>query len=262
MDDMEDFLKGEIVEPTAEVAETPPGPVEAEAVEAEPVKAEQPRGPDGKFLPKGETPEAPAQVASPATEEPKLEHPALIGERRRRQEAEQRAKELEAQLQQFQNPPQPAPDMFENPEGWQGHFGQQVVGTAVQQATINSKLEMSEMLARDKFDDFDEMKTKFMELAEQNPVLAQQALGDPHPWRKAYQIAKTATTMQEVGATDVGSLRAEIEARVRAELEAKQPAPPPPIPDTLATAQSARGSSAEALPTPLSLEQILGRAAT
>lgn len=256
MDEMEDFLKGEIEETTAAV-ETPETP----EVEAEPVKAEQPRGPDGKFLPKGEAPETPAEVASPVTEEPKLEHPALIGERRRRQEFEQRVKELEAQLQQVHNPPQPPPDMFENPEGWQGHFGNQVVGTAVQQATLNSKLEMSEMLARDKFDDFDDMKTKFMELAGENPVLAQQALGDPHPWRKAYQIAKTATTMQEVGATDVGSLRAQIEAQVRAELAAEAKPAPPPIPETLANAQSARGSSAEALPTPPSLDQILGRAA-
>lgn len=255
MDDMDDFLKGEI-EPT-EAVETP---VEVETPEAEPAKADQPRGPDGKFLPKGEEPETPA-VESPTTEEPKLEHPALIGERRRRQEFEQRVKELEAQLQRVQTPPQPKPDMFENPEGWEGHFGQQVTQTAVHQATINSKLEMSEMLARDKFDDFDDMKAKFMELAGENPVLAQQALGDPHPWRKAYQIAKTAATMQEVGATDVAGLRAEIEAKVRAELEAAQKAPPPPIPDTLATAQSARGSSADTLPTPMSLDQILGRAA-
>ena len=253
MDDMDDFLKGEIEEPT--VVETP----EPEAVETveEPVKAERPRGPDGKFIPKGEE----EAVASPVTEEPRLEHPALIGERRRRQEFEQRVKELEAQLQQVQNPPQPKPDMFDNPEGWEGHFGQQITQTAVQQATINSKLEMSEMLARDKFDDFDDMKSKFMELAGENPVLAQQALGDPHPWRKAYQIAKTAVTMQEVGATDVGSLRAEIEAKVRAELAAEVKAPPP-IPDTLANAQSARGSSAESLPSPLSLDQILGRAAS
>jgi hypothetical protein len=231
MDDIDNILNGETPEPIAEAVEA----AEPEATaEAQPETAERPRGPDGKFIPKGETEDAP-----PASSEV-FEGKATLAERRKRQEAEQRIAALEAQLQQISNPPQPAPDMFENPEGWQNHFGGQIAQTAVQQATINSKLEMSEMLARDKFDDFDDMKTAFMELAQENPTLAQQALADSHPWRKAYQIAKTHSTMQQVGATDVDSLRASIRAEIEAELKAK---PQPAIPTSLAGAQSGRGTS-------------------
>lgn len=251
MDEMDDFLKGEIVEPTVETVETPEVEVEAET-------PAQPRGPDGKFLPKGdENPETP-EVVSPTTEEPKLEHPALIGERRRRQEAETRAKELEAQLQQFQNPPQPAPSMWDDEQAWQQHFSQQVTQNATQFASLNAKLETSEMLAAQAFDDFDAMHPKILEFMDTNPALRPDILADRHPWAKAYRMVKNNEQAKALGATDVDSLRASIRAELEAELKAP---PPPPIPDTLANAQSARSSSADALPTPPSLDQILGRAA-
>jgi hypothetical protein len=113
------------------------------------------------------------------------------------------------------------------------------------------------MLARDKFDDFEEMKASFMELAAENPTLAQQALSDPHPWRKAYQIAKTHSTMQQVGATDVDSLRASLEAEIRAKIEAERAQQPAvDIPQALATAQSGRTSTPPNAPP--TLQDILG----
>jgi hypothetical protein len=252
MDEINDFLNGE--SEAEVVAETPEPEETPEIVEADgPVRDEK-----GRFAPKGETPAEP-EVVSPTTEEPKLEHPALIGERRRRQEAEARLEALEKQFQQIQNPPPPPPDMFDNPEGWQNQFGSQLVNTAVQQATLNAKLDMSEMMVRQSNPDFDDMKAAFLDLAKDNPTLAQQALADAHPWNKAYQIAKTHKTMQEVGATDVASLTAAIEARLRAELQAQNPATPAPIPDTLADAQSARGSSASPVPVAPTLDDILRR---
>jgi hypothetical protein len=228
---IDDILNGREPEP---VTDKQPQ-AEAETVEtndAEPVKAEQPRGPDGKFAPKGETKDAP-----PASDEDRIPVSAIQDERRKRQELERRVADYEAKLQQLSNPPQPAPDMFENPEGWQSHFGNDIRQQAAQEASLNATLNTSEMLARDKFDDFEDMKASFLELAKDNPTLAQQALSDPHPWRKAYQIAKTHTTMQQVGATDVDSLRAQIRAELEAELKAQ---PAVDIPQTLATAQSGR----------------------
>lgn len=253
MDEMEDFLKVEAID-APEAAE----PIEAPEPEVgEPEKAEQPRGPDGKFLPKGEKePETPA-VVSPTTEEPRLEHPALIGERRRRQEAEARLAELEARLAQ---PPQPAPDMFENPEGWQNHFGQSITQNATQFATLNAKLEMSEMLVAQSHDDFDDVRPKILALMEENPAVRQEVLTDRHPWAKAYRMVKNAEAAKALGATDVDSLRAKIEADLRAKLEAEYAAKAaPPIPETLADAQSARGSSASPVPAVLSLDDILRR---
>jgi hypothetical protein len=55
----------------------------------------------------------------------------------------------------------------------------------------------------------------------------------------------------------VASLEAKIREKVKAELSAPEPKPAPPIPDTLAAAQSARGS--EAAYTPPTLDEILRR---
>jgi hypothetical protein len=243
MDDIDNILNGEAPEAVEAPVETP----EAE----EPAKAEQPRGPDGKFAPKGESEDAP-----PASHD-EFDGKATLAERRKRQEAEQRIAALEAQLQQIANPPQPAPDMFENPEGWQGHFGGQIRQTAVQEASFNALLNTSEMLCRDKFDDFEEAKDKFMALAEGNPVLAQQALGDPHPWRKAYQIVKNHEKMEALGATDAQTLEAKLREQIRAELEAElKTKPPVEIPASLAGAQG--GRSAAGVWNPPTLDQILG----
>lgn len=242
-----DFLDEAFSEPSNEPAET------VETVEAAPEPAVV-RDDKGRFAPKGETESA---SPAPAEEEAPFDHAAVKGERKRRQEAEARLAALEAQLQSLQQPQEPAappPSIWDDEQGWQQHFGGQVS----QQATLNATLNTSEMLCRDKFDDFDEMKAKFLEMANQNPAIAQQALTDPHPWRKAYTVAKNAAKMEALGATDVSELEAKIEARIRAELEAKQPEPVA-IPTTLADHQSARGGHAPAQTGPLTIEDILGR---
>jgi hypothetical protein len=243
---IDDILNGN--EPTDPAPEAVVEPVEPEAP-AEPEG--QPRGPDGKFLPKGDEPDAP-----PASNE--YDGKATLAERRKRQEAEQRIAALEAQLQTLSNPPHPAPDMFENPEGWQSHFGGQIRQQASQEASFNSLLNTSEMLCRDKFDDFDDAKAKFMELAEANPVLAQQALSDPHPWRKAYTLVKNHEKMEALGATDSVSLEAKLREQIRAELEAELKATPQvQLPNSLATAQSGRGIAGGPYNTP-TIDEILG----
>jgi hypothetical protein len=249
-EDIDNILNGETAEPTAEAAEVEAPEVEAQAETTE-AKAEQPRGPDGKFAPKADQPDAVAASKSEYDPSP------VIAERKRRQEAEARATELEARLQQYLNPPQPAPDMFENPEGWQNHFGGQIKQQAAQEASFNSLLNTSEMLCRDKYEDFEEAKTKFMELAEANPVLAQQALGDPHPWRKAYTLVKNHEKMEALGATDAQSLEARLREEIKAELQAELAAKPAAaIPQSLATAQSGRGTSG--VWNPPTIDEILG----
>lgn len=213
-----------------------------EAVEVETVE-ERPRDDAGRFAPKGVE-----ESASPAPVDklPQEEYAALKGERERRQAAEARIAALEAQL----NPPEPPPSIFEDEQGWQNHFGQQVAS----QATLNAKLDVSEMLVRDKHPDFDEMKAEFLELAQANPAIVQQAMADPHPWAKAYHIAKNARTMKELGATDLDTLREKLRAEILAEQAVK---PSITLPNSLATAQNTRGV-APVQSGPLTIEQIIG----
>jgi hypothetical protein len=165
---------------------------EVAAVEPEPTpEPEQTEAPaavrdeKGRFAPKGET-----ESASPApVEEPKLDHAAIVAERRRRQEAETRAQTLEQELQQLRNPPAPPPSVFEDEQGWQDHFGAQVT----QQAAFNARLDTSEMLASQNHDDFDEMKDKFLAMAQANPALGKEA--SSNPLERAQRRAKDRTRM-------------------------------------------------------------------
>jgi hypothetical protein len=118
MDDKDIFESALTDEPVeAQVVEQP------EQIEPEPAVV---RDEQGRFAPK---PEAPAE--KPAKEEPERGPPAwrLKEEADARRAAEERARTLEAQLQNFlqQKEQKPKPDMFENPDA----FVEQGVNTAV-----------------------------------------------------------------------------------------------------------------------------------
>lgn len=238
-------------------------PVE-QPVEAAPAEAvERPRDEHGRFAPKGDEP-APATVqpaepgASPAPKEALQpeDHPALIGERRRRQEAEQEREQLRQQLAALQQPPQPAPSIWDDEQGAMDHFGNQVTGQAVTQAVRLSQINTSEMLARQAYPDFQEKFDLFNELAKESPAIVQQALSDPHPWNKAYQIAKNHKTMQELGATDIDALTAKIREQLQAEAVASlQPAAV--VPPTLSAERNAGPRSGPAWSGPAPLSDIL-----
>jgi hypothetical protein len=229
---------------------------ETDAVEApEPVETAPDEGPvrddQGRFAPKGVEESAPP---APTGQLPQEEFKALKEERTKRQNLERELAEIRAQLSA--QPQTPPPSIWEDEQGWQQNFGSQVVSAAVQQATVNAKLDMSEMMARQANPDFDEMKAEFLALADQNPTLAQQALSDPHPWHKAYQIAKTHRTMTEVGATDVDALR----AKIREELMAEMAAPTqsrPTLPPTLSGERSVASRGGPAWTGPRSLGDLL-----
>jgi hypothetical protein len=242
MGNLDDFLKDDELPVAEEAPETPEAvetPIADEPEEKAPVRDER-----GRFASKAE-PEA------PPAEEPPLDHAALLGERRRRQEAEQRLAEIEQRIAQ---PPQPAPDIFEDTQGWQQHLSQDIVQQSVQQATFNARLDMSEMMVRQSHPDFEDKKAVFLDLMNETPGLRERALQDPHPWNFAYQYVGNHQRMAELSAVNVAELEAKLRERITAELKA---APPPQVPDTLAAAQSSRGSSAAY--SPPTLDQILQR---
>lgn len=187
---------------------------------------------------------------------PPEEFAGLKDERRKRQEAEQRLQALEQQLQSLQNPPPPPPSIFEDEQGAFSHFGNRVVQEAVQTASLNASLNTSEMLARREHTDFEEIKAEFLALAEQNPALRQEALSDPHPWEKAYQIASNARTMKELGSTNINDLREKIKAELLAEMQGNMPSRPG-IPPTLTTERNLGSRSGPQWSGPTSLSDML-----
>lgn len=256
MEEMDEFLEGEAA--AAPVAQEPQA--EERPSEGENVTVEANRDEQGRFAPKGDRQED----APPASDEKaKGLEAGISAERKKRQEAEQRYADLERQIAELREaskpkePEQPAPSLWEDENAWQQHFGGQVVNTAVQQATLNAKLDMSEMMARQAHEDFDTMKERFVKMMQENPALQQQAMNDPHPWNRAYQIAKNAATMEELGATDLETLKAQLREQLKAEQEQQQEAAKPVIPQSLAGEQSARGSSTAPDNGPPSLDSIL-----
>lgn len=232
----------------------------------QPVIPDRPRDDSGRFAAKEtgvepaaepETDPLPEQVPPTPDRLPPDTFKAVKEEREKRQQLE---RELEALKQQFQaaqhpqEPPAPPPSVWEDDQAWGGHL----VSTAVQQANINAALNMSEMLTRREKPDFEPMKVKFLQLAEANPALAQQALSDPDPWGKAYQIAKNAATMEEVGATDLETLRAKLREEILAEAQAQVPVAAGTIPPTLTTARNVGARTGPAWAGPRSLEDLLG----
>lgn len=257
MDNLEGFFKGPDEAPEA-AAETPP----PEATET-PEVAEQPEAPakvrdeKGRFAPKGET-----ESASPAPEPP-LDHAALLGERRRRQELEQRLAELEARYAQPVAQPQVPqqqegpPDRWEDPEGYDRYMIEQVKAEAraeAMQVFQYQRIEQSAAAARQALPDYDDKIAEFGKMVQTNPALLEQLHKAPNPAEYAYNTAKTALEIAQYGGID-GLIQARVAEALKTQAPAVETATPP-IPETLADAQSARGSSAAWSPRPL--EEFLG----
>lgn len=229
------------------VVEAAPEPVEV-VPEAEPEAVEVPRDDKGRFAPKGEQ-----EGASPApVEEPQLEHPALLGERRRRQEAEARIAEYEAKLAAVQQAPAPVPDPIDDPAGYDNYFQQRL-----ETARYQDRLYFSHQVA----------SVKHGEEAVNQAVEWGKARCDADP----YFNQKVRSAIDPIGVVVDEYKRDQIASQVTAEdwqrfqqwkagAAAPQPKPQPPaLPDSLAEAGAGRApASAAAKPALLSLDEILG----
>lgn len=270
----EPTVAAEPIEAPAAV-EIPAEPVVAPEPTAEQPETGQPRDEKGRFAPKGETQEG----ASPApANDPPLDHAALLGERRRRQEAETRAKELEARIASFQQPqpqaqapqaPQPAPFEFNedlywsNPAQFLQGFAQNIRNGILQEVRQSAPtliqeqlLDRSEALARARYEDYSEASAAFRNAAVVNPQLREKLLSQADPAEFAYQEGKRLLEMANYGSTNEY-----IEAEVARRLAAAQPVqqqPAPVIPVSLADAP-ASGPVGEAPVRPMSLNDIIGR---
>lgn len=211
--------------PEPEVAEE--AAPEPETQEAAPdAEAEQPKGEDkpkgyrdptsGRFVPLTElqSEREKRQQAQKEREE----------EARLRTQAEENARHVLARLEEMQRriaaqqqPPQPAPDVFADPEGWQAHLQQQF-----NQRLLDERANFSEMRARDKFGD--EAVDKALQAAlAQN--LGPQFLAQRDPYGSLIQWHKRVTALQKIG-PDPEAYEKQLEEKIRAKVleELKAPA--------------------------------------
>jgi len=187
--------------------ETPEQETEVEKGEQEAVpesQTEQPEPTDAK--PEGETP-----APEPKPEAPTVPLDALKDERRKRQDLERRLNAIEAEKQK-----QPAPDQFEDPEGYQ-----KWQDTQLNERLFNQKCNMSRavVVMQHGEDDFLEKEAAFNEAAERDPTLLSQAAQAELPALFMYQQGEAHLKRQEIG--DPADFEQRVRAKVEAELEGK-----------------------------------------
>lgn len=214
------------------------GPVRPELVSEPTIVDEpdepQPRGPDGKFASKeeGEKPAEEAASAPPAPEPEAVPVKALQDERRKRQELEAQLAAL--QQQAAQQPQQPAPEFWTDPDNALDHRLQQFGQTLLQQFQEQQAVERintSEIAARAKHADYDDAFHAFRQAVQVNPALIQQMRAASDPGEFAYKTGKSALDLERVGSIDE-LLKAE---RAKWEQEMLAKAPRPSFPTSTAT---------------------------
>lgn len=201
--------------------------------------AAQGRGPDGRFLPKEETPEpaatpvapaeTPAVAASPAPATPiaePAEQPLTPRERAflaRAQDEARKRQELERRYQQQpQQPPGETPDpnakFWEDPNAALTKHRQEI-----ESITVQTRLNTTEALARQRYPDFDLNIQEFAQVLQSTPGLQGQWLSQVDPAEFAYQTGKRHKELREAGGIEQlrTKIEAETRARVKAELDAE-----------------------------------------
>jgi len=114
---------------------------------------------------------------------------AVIDERRKRQIFESENNELKRKLEEFTNTEVKRPDVLDDPEGALKHTEQ-----SFDEKLFQTKVAMSKGFIQtmpDKYPDYAEMETKFIDLAKDNPYLSQQIRQSDNPALFAYDTAKT-----------------------------------------------------------------------
>lgn len=193
-------------------AEAAPAP---EQKEDPPKTADRPRDESGKFAPKvdAEQQKPETQVKQELTAKEKAFLATAQEERRKRQELERRLAEKEATAQQPQGEKK---TFWDDPEAALASFQTQLQNQT-QKVAVETRLQTTELLARQRYNDFDEKVQGFSELMETTPGLYQQWISSPDPAEFAYKTAKTHMELKRVG--DIDNLRSVIETELRAKLE-------------------------------------------
>jgi hypothetical protein len=188
---------------------------------------------------------APEPGAPPAPAATRHDVPltALLDERDKRKALEAEIARYQAQLRQFQAPPQTLPDPTEDAEG----YTRGVVGSMQQQLQA-AMLRQSEFLARREFGA--EVVDEVLTYLDQNPRKSHEFLGEPSPFHAAVEWFKEQKASAERASPD---FEARLRAKLRAEWEAEQVAevPRPNIPRSLASAPSASGAPPMGEPDPI-----------
>lgn len=166
-----------------------------------------------------------AEAVPTAEEDPeshKVPLAAVKDERQKRQQAVRDYEQLKndpealkAALAKFEEQQKEVPDPLYEPEKYADHLRGDM-----QQQLAKHKLDISRELMAEAHDDYEEMENLFVQMAEENPMLAAKAQTARNIPKFAYEQAKKYKQFQEFQGID--DLRAKIRAEIEAELKGDQ----------------------------------------
>ena len=211
---------------------------ETETTETEKVESEETENDEVTEV--EETEEEPQKVETTATEQESGQMAALIAERRKRQEAENKLREYESKAA--------VPDPIEDPEGYSNYIKQDN-----QSAMFQTRVTLSRDLMIDTTPDYTEKEAVFMGLVVdqdgnvKNPMLLQQFQESSNPARFAYNHAKEHLEVQQLKDPKYReNLEAELRLKILKELEAETSKPKKlsaeQVPDLTTATASAKNS--------------------
>jgi hypothetical protein len=155
------------------------------------------------------TPEKPLEEYSPRE---KAAFAKAADETRKRQALERQIAELKQK--ETEKP------FFEDPEGALARQKQDFE-SKLNFASLSTKVQTSESIARSRHPDYDEKFVIFNQMVQDAPHLAEQAFSSPDPGEFAYRTAKMQKDLQDAGGIDQlrSKVEAEMKAKIKAELE-------------------------------------------
>lgn len=196
--------------------------------------------PEVKAEIKAETPKE-LEAETTAAKNESVPVKALLEERRKRQD-------LENRLQQLQNKQTETPDVFEDTQGFTQNVKESAVDVATQQ-----KIALSRDLMRDSKEDFDDMEAVFLEMvgfdketqkATKNLHLVAEMNNSANPAKFVYQQAKDHLLLQEVAKPDfMQRLKDELRAEILEEQKAQGKASAKDMPDLSKATESGKNSN-------------------
>lgn len=191
----------------------------------------------------GQQPDAGAETTAATNTDKHVPLAALEAERKGRQDWKEKAIRYEEELKALrertaQSQPQQQPQQLDPIQ-------------QVRQEMLNERFNMSEMVARQKYADLDDVVEVFKQACQSNPALGMALQQSANPYEYAYREGKRLQLLKEVG-DDPTAYREKVKAELLAEFQKTQPAGVT-LPQSLAGARSAAARSAPAFtgPTPL-----------
>lgn len=237
---------------------------------APPVQSEEATPVEQEAAPEAESTGEQDEGATPgATEQQRLVPvAALQDERRKRQEAAELVRELQARIDAIerdtqarrQPAPEPEPELTEDAIMADLPKAFKTVERKFEQRLDGMRYQMSEAQARKIYNDYDEVIQEYVQLARQNPVVAQQVHMDAAPAFAAYDYVKKARAARE--ASDPKKLeekiQAEVSKRLQAELDKLKAIPAAQqVPQSIGSVRGSGATSNPAWSGPPSMSDIL-----